>query len=264
MGIQFRAGRDFLTSDVDSGARVVIVNATFAERNFPGKPAVGQRISLNGPAGPWREIVGVVGDGKYVTLDETPMRLVYIPLAQGHVNGMTLVVRSEGDPATIATAVGRAVQSLEPALPVASTRAMRDVLATTLYAARAGAWLLALFGALALLLAAVGLYGVMSYAVARRTREIGLRMALGANPGTVLKQVLREGMTLVIVGVVAGLSIALGATRLLAGFLNDVSRTDPATFGTVSAMLVTVAAVACLVPAWRATRVDPIAALREE
>ena len=203
-------------------------------------------------------------DGKYVTLGELPAPFVYQPLLQRHESGMVLLARTASDPASVVTAVRREVQAVERNLPVTNHRSMTELLSTSLFPARMGALLLGVFGLLALLLASVGLYGVMSYSVSRRTREIGIRMALGAREQDVLRFVLREGMTLVCVGILFGLTGAVAATRLLAGFLYGVSTTDPWTFIGVALLLATVALVASYIPARRATKVAPVVALRYE
>ncbi|MCA1817263.1 MAG: ABC transporter permease [Acidobacteria bacterium] len=257
-------GRDFGEADREGAPGVAVVNETFVARYLGGQDPVGRRISLSGEKGPWLEIVGLVRDGKYVTVGEEPAPFVYQPLAQRHETGMTLLVRTSGDPARFVSQVRERVHSVEPNLPLNASRTMTELLAMSLFPARMGAILLGCFGLLALLLASVGLYGVMSYSVSRRTREIGIRMALGAESGSVLRLVLREGMTLVAVGVAVGLVAALAATRLLAGFLYGVSTTDPAAFAAVAALLALVALVASLIPARRAARIDPMVALRYE
>jgi predicted permease len=257
-------GRDFTTQDREGAPGVVVVNETFAARYFNGEDPVGRRISLGGDKGPWLEIVGLVRDGKYITVGEARAPFVYQPVAQRHESGMSLLVRTKGDPAATLPAVRGEVQKLERNLPLTQARTMNDLLAMSLFGARAGAILLGCFGLLALLLATVGLYGVMSYSVSRRTREIGIRMALGAQGGTVLRLVLREGMTLVGFGVALGLVAALALTRLLASFLYGVSPTDPVSFIVIALLLSAVALVASLLPARRAAKVDPMIALRYE
>ncbi len=264
MGVAIRRGRDFAESDVEGSPSVAIVNERFVKQHYGNEDPIGKRISMRGPTGPWIEIVGVSADSKYATLAEPPTRIVYLPIAQNHVNGMTLVVRATGNPATIATAVGREVHALDRALPLAGARTLREWIGISIYAARIGTMLLTGFGVLALLLAAVGLYGVLAYAVNRRTREFGLRMALGANKRAVLTQVLGEGVSLVAIGVAVGLVVAFSVTRLLARFLYGVSTTDAPTFVATPALLFAVAIVACLVPAWRAMKVDPIQALKQD
>ena len=264
MGIALLRGRDFGSQDREGAPGVVIINETFARRHFPGQDPLGRRISLNGPRGPWREIVGMTRDGKYRTLGEAPAPFVHLPLAQNHETGMTLHVRAAGDPAGLVAAVRGEIRGLERNLPATDIRPLTEQISRSLFPARMGAALLGVFGLIALLLATVGLYGVMSYAVARRTRELGVRMALGAQPGDVLRLVLREGMTLIAAGVGLGLAGALAVTRLLASFLYGVSTTDPATFAGLAALLAAVALLASLIPARRAARVDPMVALRQE
>jgi predicted permease len=257
-------GRDFTAQDREGAPGVVIVNETFAAHYLPNQDPIGRRISLNGAQGPWLEIVGLARDGKYITVGEAPAPFVYQPLAQRHESGMTLLVRTNGDPSQLIAPVRAEVHAVEHNLPLTNARTMNELLAMSLFPARMGAILLGCFGLLALLLAAVGLYGVISYSVSRRTREIGIRMALGAQGGSVLRLVLREGMTLVAVGVALGLVVAFAATRLLASFLYGVSTTDPAAFVGVALLLSTVALVASFVPARRASKVDPMIALRYE
>ena len=264
VGISLLKGRDFNGQDTEDKPGVLIVNETFAARHFGGQEVLGKRLSLDGAKGPWREIVGVVRDSKYVTLGEAATPFAYLPLSQNHETGMTLLVRARGEPAGVATAVRQAVQSLERNLPITNIRTMSELIGNSLYAARMGAMLIAGFGLLALLLAAVGLYGVMAYAVSQRTREIGIRMALGARTTDVLGLVLREGMTLVAIGAVFGLIGALIFTRLLASFLYGISPVDATTFVLTAIVLSVVAFVANFIPARRAMKVDPMVALRYE
>jgi len=241
---------------------VIIVNEAFARRFLDNQEPLGKRMSFRGAQGPWSQIVGLVRDAKYRTLGEMPRPTIYQPLAQNHETGMALHVRTSGKPTSIAGSVRREVQSLEPNLAVTSVESMADVLGGSLFAARMGAVLLAIFGLLALVLAAVGLYGVMSYSVSRRTREIGIRMALGAGSSNVLRLVLKEGMMLVGGGVAAGMVVAAAVTRLLASFLYDVSPLDSVTFVAIPLILSLVALLANYLPARRATKVDPMEALR--
>jgi predicted permease len=264
LGVPLVRGRDFAAADTEESPRVVVVNEAFAARHFEGQDPLGKRLSFEGARGPWHEVVGVARDSKYYTLGEARTPFVYLPLAQNHETGMALVVRAGVEPAALAASVRREVQSLEKNLPVADARPMTEVLGVALYAARTGAAMLTGFGLLALLLAAVGLYGVMAYTVSRRTREVGIRMALGARRADVLKLVLREALTLLACGVVLGLAGAWAASRLLAGFLYGVSTNDPFTFFGTTAVLVAAALLACLVPARRAMKVDPMVALRHE
>jgi putative ABC transport system permease protein len=264
MGIPLLRGRDFSTQDGAGAPLAVIVNEAFVRRYFEGEDVVGKRFSFRSAQGPWSEIVGVVRDSKYRTIGEALRPTAYVPLAQNHETGMALHVRAIGNPASVAGAVRRQVQELDQNLPVTNLRPLSDVLGSSLFAARMGAVMLAVFGLLALVLAAVGLYGVMSYTVARRTREIGIRMALGARTGNVLGLVLKEGMALVGGGVAAGLIVAAGVTRLLASFLYGVSPLDAVTFVAIPLVLGFVALLATYLPARRATKVDPMIALRYE
>jgi predicted permease len=262
MGIALRAGRDFSAADTADSPSVIIVNESFAARHFPNEEALGKRLSVNGAQGPWRTIIGVARDSKYATLGEAATPYGYLPLAQNHETGMTLLVRTSGNPATLTTQVRQTLQALEPNLPLANAQPLAEVLGNALYAARMGAALVGVFGLLALLLAVVGLYGVMSFVVARRTREIGIRMALGARGADVVRLLLREGLTLVLLGCAIGLTGAWLLARLLSGFLYDLSATDPLTFGGVALLLASVAMIACWIPARRATQVNPMIALR--
>jgi predicted permease len=264
MGIAFLQGRDFNVQDTEDHPPVVIVNEAFVRRHFPNEDALSKRLSFNGPKGPWREIVGVVRTSKYRSLGEAPTPVAYVALQQNHETGMVLHVRTLVDPSSVAGAIRNEVQSLERNLPLGNPELMSERVANSLYAARMGAILLAVFGGLALLLASIGLYGVMSFAVARRTRELGIRVALGAQPGDVFRLVLRQGMTLVIAGLVLGIAVAAAVTRLLASFLYGVSTMDALTFTAIPALLTFVALLACYLPARRATKVEPLVALRYE
>ena len=264
MGIPLLRGRDFGAQDREGAPLTVIVNEAFAKRYFDGEEAIGRRIGFRGAQGPWSEIIGVARDSKYRTIGEVPRPTAFVALAQNHETGMALHVRTAGDPISVAGAVRREVQALDQNLPVTNLQSMSDVLSSSLFAARMGALLLAIFGSLALVLAAVGLYGVMSYTVARRTREIGIRMALGARTGNVLRLVLKEGMALVGGGVVAGLGVAAAVTRLLTSFLYGISPLDVVTFAAIPLVLGFVALLATYLPARRATKVDPMIALRYE
>jgi predicted permease len=264
LGVPLLIGRDFGDQDVEGGPPVVIVNETTTKIHFPGEPALGRRISVDGRDGPWREIVGVVRDSKYGTLAEGAVPVVYLPLAQNHETGMTLYVRASVPPASLVAGVRREIQGLEPNLPVPNIQTLIETIGTSLYAARMGAWLLAVFGGLALVLAAVGIYGVLSFSISRRTREMGIRLALGADRRDVFLLVVRDGMLLVAVGVALGLTAGLAGTRWLASFLYGVSTSDGPTFAATIAILTAVALAACAIPARRAMRVHPIAALRYE
>jgi predicted permease len=264
MGIPLLRGRDFTPQDREGAPAVAVISEAFARRFWPGEDPLGKRLSLRAANGPFIEVVGVAKDGKYITLGEEPRSMLYLPLLQNHETGMTMHIRTTGDPMSIASGVRAAIASLEKNLPTYDMRTMNEQLSSSLFPARMGATLLVVFGLLALLLAAVGIYGVMGYSVARRTREIGIRMALGAQRGDVLKLVLKEGLTMVGIGVALGLIGAFFATSLLASFLYGVSVTDPITFIVISLILAGVALGAGFVPARRATKVDPLVALRYE
>ena len=257
-------GRDFAARDDESSPRAVIINEAFARQFFNGQDALGKRLRIGSLENPWSEIIAVVRDSKYQTLGEAPFPFVYKPLAQNHETGMTLHVRAAGDPLNLIAAVRREVHALEKNLPSSDLQPLSILLDSALYPARMGAALLVIFGLLALLLASVGLYGVMSYAVSGRTREIGLRMALGARSRNVLELVLKEAMRLVVVGLAIGWLAAAAISRLLGGFLYGISAMDPVTFAVIPVVLVLVALLASYLPARRATKVDPMIALRYE
>ncbi|HST19533.1 MAG TPA: ABC transporter permease [Blastocatellia bacterium] len=261
MGVSILRGREFKEDDREKG---VIINETFAARFFSDKDPIGKRVSLNGLKGPYSEIVGVAKDGKYSTLGERARPFIYQPLLQSYESRMTLVVRTTTDPTALTDAVRSQIQALEPNLPVAKINTLAEQVNTSLLPARLTATLLGVFGLLALCLAAVGIYGVVAYSVSQRTHEIGIRMALGARSGDVLKLVLREGLGIVTIEIAIGLGIAFVATQLISSFLYGVSATDPITFVGISLLLTVVALGACFVPARRATKVDPMVALRYE
>ncbi len=265
LGIELLAGRDFDERDAAGAPAVVVVNEAFRRLHFPELPRrelLSRRLSLSSPTGPWLEIVGVVSDGKYWSLTESSMPVAYVPLAQRHETGVVLYVRATGDPARLVPAVRSAVRALEPNLPMPELRTLSETVASSLYVPRMGSALLGVFAGLALFLAAIGVYGVTSFAIAQRTREIGVRMALGARAQNVLALVLDQGMRLVAYGVGLGLLLALAAARSLEAFLFGVSGRDAATLVAVPLLLAAVAFLACLVPARRAMKLDPLAALR--
>jgi predicted permease len=264
LGVPLIIGRDFGETDTEAAPPVIIVNATAASMHFPDSSPIGHRVSIDGPKGPWREIVGVVRDSKYGTLAEQAVPVAYLPLAQNHETGMILYVRASVPPASLVGSLRREIQALEPNLPVPNIQTMPQTIGTSLYAARMGAWLLGVFGGLALMLAVVGIYGVLSFSISRRTREMGIRMALGADRQQVFLLVVRDGMLLVGLGILLGLFGGLTGARSLESFLNGVSTTDMTTFTATIALLSAVALVACAIPARRAVRINPIAALRHE
>jgi predicted permease len=263
MGVGLR-GRDFDARDDQKGARVAIVNETFARRFFGGQEAIGRRFNFSGPEQPLWEVVGVAADGKYNSLGEDPKPAFYRPLLHSYNASATLVARTGGNPEAVIAALRREVQSLDPALPLFNVKTLTEHMQTPLFPARMAAVVLGSFGVLALVLAAIGIYGVMSYVVAGRTREIGVRMALGAQASDVIRLIVKQGMTLALVGLCIGLVAAFAAARMLTGLLYGVSPADPLTFACVALLLASVALLACYLPARRATRVDPMISLRYE
>jgi predicted permease len=264
MGIGVAAGREFTAGDVEGAPLAAVVTEAFAARYFPGERAVGRRIALGQTGGDlMREIVGVVGDSRHQRLDEPPRPLVYLPVGQRHETGMTLVVRSERDPAALAPELRRLLTALEPNLPVSSVQPYVALVASALFPARVGARLMALFAALAVTLAAVGLYGLAAFNVAGRLRELGIRAALGARRRDLLALVMKEALVLVAAGLAIGGGLAALVSGVLRGFLY-VSPLDPAVFTLVALILVAVMLGATFLPARRAAKSDPLAALRAE
>jgi putative ABC transport system permease protein len=261
-------GRDFTERDNDDAPKVVIVNREFARRLYGSEPnALGRRFRAKGPDSPLLEIIGVAKDGLYINLYESPRPYIFMPEYQGdYESQMTLLVsaNASSDLKTVADGVRREVEQMDSRVPVFGLRMAEQNLAYAYWAPRLAAGLATAFGLLALVLATMGLYSVMTYAVSRRTREIGIRMALGAQGRDVLKMVISRGMSLAFAGIVIGLIGAFALTRLLSGLLFEVSATDPLTFIVITLLLMFVALLACWVPARRATRVDPNVALRYE
>jgi predicted permease len=264
MRIPLVRGREFDPGERKGTQRVCIINEALERRLFPGESAIGKRVSFGDGDGPFTEVVGVAQDGKYVSLGEDSQTFIYFPLEQRYSNSVTLIARTRSDSLSVIPAIRRELQTLDPTLPIYEVKTLEEHLGLSLFPARAAGAMLGGFGLLALLLAALGIYGVMSYAVAGRTREIGVRMALGAQVSDVLRLILRQGMTLVVLGITLGLIAAFAATRLLSSLLYGVSASDPLTFAGVTILLATVALLACYIPARRATKVDPMVALRYE
>jgi putative ABC transport system permease protein len=265
MGVPLLRGRMYTAQESAERGRVAVVTQSFADKYFPGEDPLGKQLLVNMKEKPNpTEIVGVVGDVKLAALDEEPQPTVYWPHAELVYSNMTFVVRSKGDPSALGGAARSAIQSIDADQPVADMRPMTQFLAESVGRARFSATLLGVFALVALVLAGVGVYGVMAYAVAQRTHEIGVRVALGAQARDVLRIVLGQGMALAGAGLAAGLLLAFALTRLLSSFLFEVSTTDLATYATLTGFLLLVALLACLVPARRATKVDPMVALRYE
>ncbi len=264
MGIPIVTGRGFNDRDDQQAARVAIISASLAQQYFPGESPIGKRINVvTGPES-FREIVGVVADVKQRGLTRETAPHVYEPFAQAPDHFLTLIVRSSIDAATLGPAIRSRVFDLDPELPLQRVSTLDTVISNSIRQQRFASVVLSVFATVALVLALAGLYGVISYSVAQRTRELGIRVALGAQVSDVLKLVLKQGMTFVLLGEVAGILGALALTRLLAGLLFGVTPTDALTFFTVAISLFLVGLAACYVPARRATRVDPLQALRYE
>jgi hypothetical protein len=263
-------GSDYLTERGDRGFLVMgrlkpgaaLINESFARRYWPGQPPLDKHIQLGDARNGAITVIGVVKDGKYATLGEDATPFIYLNLAQNFGLSPTLVVRTQGDPLGSLPAVRGEVAALDRNLPLYDVKTMRQHLGLALLPARLAGSVLGVFGLVALTLAAAGVYGVMAYSVAQRTREIGIRMALCANARDVLRLVARQGMTLVAIGMAIGLAAALALTQLLKSLLFGVSATDPLTFVAITLMLMFVALLACWIPARRATKVDPMVALR--
>ena len=263
VGIPLLQGRDFSSQDRAETPGVVIVNETFARRFWPGQTPLGKRLSLGRPRR-FLEVIGVAKTANYNSLREDPLPFLYLPVEQRYVSGLTLYVRTTGDPANAISTVRREVQALEPDLPIYRLMTMNEHMGVALVEQRVAAVLLGVFGLLALVLASVGLYGVMAYSVSQRTRELGIRMALGARSGNILELVMRQGLLLTLIGLAIGLVLAFGLTRFLAAQLYGVGATDPLTFGLTALLLTCVAMLATFVPAWKAIRVNPVIALRNQ
>jgi putative ABC transport system permease protein len=267
MGIPLLQGRLIERSDDNKAPRVVVVNETFVKRFFPNGDALGKRIRLGKLTSefPWANIVGVVGDVRGFALEEPPLPTMYWPVAQiRSTPSLAIVVRTNSDPAALAGPVRDAIAEIDRAQPIYDMQTLEQLVAKSLDQRRFTLTLMLLFGVIALVLSAIGIYGVMAFAVTQRTQEIGIRMALGASALDVLKMVVGSGMFLALIGVVVGLIGAFALTRLMASLLFGISPTDLVTFGSVTVGLLMVALLACYIPARRATKVDPLVALRYE
>jgi putative ABC transport system permease protein len=262
MNILLIAGRDFDERDALKTPEAVVINQEMARRYWPDEDPLGQRLAVGN--GPWRTVVGVVGDVKQSGLDIETRPEMFWPYYQSPVPFATFVVRTSGDPVAMTSAVRGAMQEVDKGLPVYNIKAVNDVISDSVAPRRLNMLLLGIFAGVALVLAAVGIYGVISYSVSQRTREIGIRMALGASHRSVLKLVIGEGMILALIGVGIGVVASFFLTRLMSTLLFGVGTTDPITFVAISLLLTGVSIVATLIPARRAIRVDPMVALRYE
>jgi predicted permease len=261
-GVAIDTGRAFTTRDQENSVPVAIVNEKIARDYWPRGNALGKRIQLPGEK-QMRQIVGVVRNADYTNWAESPQPCVYVPLEQNYGGVMTLYVRSKEDPQQILMPVQRELHAAAPQVLISGIRTGREIIQGGLFFARVGVTLLSVFGFLALGLASIGLYGILAYSVNQRKREIGLRMALGAAQAGVLRLILKQGMSLVLTGVLIGFAAALLVGRLLSRMLYGVGASDPISVAGAAAILLAVALVACYFPARCASRVDPLVALRD-
>jgi putative ABC transport system permease protein len=271
MRIPLQRGRQFSEADGENSLPVVLVNQTFAQRWFPNEDALGKRVRLCGSCEgrdmkrfPWYTIVGVVSDVRQYGLDAQPKTEVYVSYLQAPRGFTFFVVRTAGDPMALADSLRAGIQRVDKDQPVFGVRSMEQLVDRSLSVKKASMFLLAVFATVALLLAAIGIYGVISYTVGQRTQEIGIRMALGARRVDVLKMVVGQGFSIAAIGLGVGLMLALALTRLIRSLLFEVRATDPVTFIGLLVVLGSVALLACVIPAQRATRVEPVTALRYE
>jgi predicted permease len=263
-GIALVQGRTFNMDDAESHPLVAVVSETFVRRFFPEGDALGKRFSTAAGQNPdWTEIVGIAHDSKYGSLSEDPQPVVYLPIRQRHETGVTLYVRTSTSPDNLIASVRHEIQQLEPNLPVPDIQTMNQTIAASLYVPRMAAWLIGILGGLAMVLTSLGVYGVLSFAISRRTRELGIRMALGADSRKVLRLVIKEGMLLLAIGLALGMTGATFFSMTLSSFLFGVDTHDLMTFVTVPVVLTFVAFAACYLPARRAVGVDPMKAIRE-
>jgi predicted permease len=264
IGLRLDQGRDFSDRDGVAVPLVALINPTLAEHFWPGENPIGQHLSIHGDR---VEVIGVTTHVRYWAITDEARPLIFLPLAQHYREHLSLVVRTEGSPDQVSSAVERIVHQLDPDLPLSNVRTMEQQMADSplgLMPLRMGASIAGAQGLIALLLAALGIFGLVSYAVTRRTREIGIRMALGARTGDVLSLVTRQSFKLTFVGLACGLLLSVGLTRALAGILYGVSPTDAVVFAGVALLISAITLLACWLPARRATRVNPVEALRSE
>jgi putative ABC transport system permease protein len=264
MGVPLLRGRGFTEQDNANAPLVALINRTAARRIWPDEDPLGKRIRLGSVTSPLRIVVGVVGDVNHYDLETAPGLQAYVPHAQRTDSYMLLVVRATAEPGALTGPVRQAIHALDPEVPLHKITTMRQLVSASVAQRRFTLLLIAVFAAVALLMAAIGLYGVMAYSVTQRTQEIGIRLALGAQSADVLRLVVGQGLRLVAMGLALGSMAALALTRLMKKLLFEVSATDPVTFAGVALLLALVALLACWIPARRATRVDPLVALRAE
>jgi putative ABC transport system permease protein len=256
-------GRQLSDRDDRDAPAVIMINEALARRYWPNEEPIGQRLTVGFEQAP-RQIIGVVGNVKQTTLNADPRPTMYMPHLQRPTGGMTIVIRTNLDPASLSQVARTQIHSVDPSIPVTNIRTMNEVFSTSIAQQRFAMLLVGLFGALALVLATIGIYGVMSYSVTQRTHEIGLRMALGAQRTDVLRLILQHGILVSLAGVIVGVAASFGLTRVMSSLLFGVTPTDLMVFATVAIGTLAMAAIATYLPAWRASRVDPLIALRYE
>jgi predicted permease len=266
LGVPLKEGRFFTASDVPDGMPVVVIDEKMARRFWPGESAIGKRVRPGGPdsKSPWRTIVGVVGSVKQYGLEVDGRMVVYFSVTQRPVTNMFAVARTEGDPAAVSASVVRAIRSMDANVAIYNVATMDERVHRSLARQRFAMVMLTVFAGFALVLAAVGIYSVMSYLVSQGTRDIGIRMALGAERRAVLRMIFGHGLVLTLGGVIVGLTAAFALTRVMRSLLFEVSPSDPTTFAAVPLLLSAVALAASYIPACRATRIEPLVALRDE
>jgi putative ABC transport system permease protein len=264
MGVRLLRGRDFSNHDLQNAEQVMLVNQTAAREIWPADDAIGQHVHVADPTSPSRTVVGIVADVHHYSLDAAPTMQFYLPVTQTDTSDLVFAVRSAGDPLQIANVVRLAIRSVDETLPIDRVVPMSEYVAATMANRRLALVLLGSFAAIALILSVVGIYGVTEYTIAQRTREIGIRIALGAQNRQVLQLMLRQGVTLAIAGVVLGAIFSFALTGFLRGLVFGVTITDPVTFLAASSILTVSAVLACWVPSRKVIRMDPMIALRHE
>jgi putative ABC transport system permease protein len=264
MGIRLVRGRVFTAQDDAKAPRVALINETMARQHFPNEDPIGKRINITNGPDAWREIIGIVGDIKQYGVDKATSNQAYEPFAQVPFSSLNVVIRTNGSPAALLGAIRPAVYAVDKDQPIGTIRPLEEIVAESIARQRFAMTLLTVFSLVALVIAAVGIYGVMAYSVVQRTGEFGIRMALGAQPRDVLRLVLTQGGKLIGLGLIAGLVATLATSRAMGSMLFNTSAQDPLTLGMTTLLLGAVAMVACLLPASRATKVNPIEALRTE
>ncbi|MCA1657777.1 MAG: ABC transporter permease, partial [Verrucomicrobiaceae bacterium] len=264
MGIRLVRGRVFTAQDDAKAPRVCVINETLARQFFPSEDPIGKRMNISTGPDTWREIVGIVGDIKQYGPDQTTTSQAYEPYAQESYWAINVVIRTKGSPAALLGALRPAVYAVDKDQPVGAIRPLEEIVADTIARQRFAMLLLTVFSSVALVIAAVGIYGVMAYNVVQRTGEFGIRMALGAQQGDVLRLVLTQGGKLIGLGLLIGLAATLAASRAMGSMLFNTSAYDPLTLASITVLLAAVALIACFFPANRATKVNPIEALRSE